>query len=159
VTQPEDGAGQPPGPTLDDARAALAAQPFSVLLGAEIVDFRPGAAVLGLGSDERLLQQHGFVHGGVVAYLADNAITFAAGSVLGPAVLTAGMSLRYVAPARGDLLATARVTSVSGRTAECECEVTSNGVVCAVAAGTARRTGKAAESPGEEVAPTDPIRP
>lgn len=26
------------------------------------------------------LQQHGFVHGGVISYLADNALTFAGGS-------------------------------------------------------------------------------
>lgn len=131
--------------TLEQARAALAAQPFSVLLGAEVLEFAHGHAVLALAADERLRQQHGFIHGGVLAYLADNALTFAAGSVLGPAVLTAGMSVRYVAPARGDLRATARVVSVDDRTAQCECEIASDDIVCAVAEGSARRTSKAGD--------------
>lgn len=129
--------------SLEDARGVLEAQPFSRLLGAEVLDFRPGTATLGLQYADHLRQQHGFVHGGVLAYLADNAITFAGGSVLGPSVLTAGMTLRYVAPATGDLRATAQVVSIEGRTAECRCEVASDGTVCAVAEGSVRLTGKA----------------
>jgi uncharacterized protein (TIGR00369 family) len=132
-----------PALTVDDARRVLAAQSFSQLLGTRVVDFGPGATTLGLDLADHLLQQHGFVHGGVLAYLADNAITFAGGSVLGPAVLTAAVSVRYVAPAQGDLLAHAEVVAVAGRTAECRCEIVSDGVVCAVAEGSVRRTGKA----------------
>jgi acyl-coenzyme A thioesterase PaaI-like protein len=35
---------------------------------------------------EQVNQQYGTVHGGVISYAADNALTFAGGSVLGPAV-------------------------------------------------------------------------
>ena len=35
-----------------------------------------------------LQQQNGFAHGGVLNYLADNALTFAAGTRLGVGVLT-----------------------------------------------------------------------
>ena len=133
--------------TLADAEAVLAAQPFSALLGTRVTDFGAGRAVLELGFADQLRQQHGYVHGGVLAYLADNAVTFAAGTVLGPAVLTAAVSVSYLAPARGDLRATAEVVSVSGRTAECRCEITSDGVVCATATGSVRRTSRAA-APG-----------
>jgi uncharacterized protein (TIGR00369 family) len=129
--------------TLDDARRVLAAQPFSRLIGARVVEFRPGAATLGLDFADHLRQQHGFAHGGVLAYLADNAITFAGGSVLGPAVMTAEISVKYLAPARGDLQAHAQVVGTAGRTAECRCEIVSGEVVCAVAEGSVRRTDKA----------------
>jgi uncharacterized protein (TIGR00369 family) len=132
-----------PDLTVEDARRVLAAQPFSALLGATLVEFKPGTATLALDFADHLRQQHGFVHGGVLAYLADNAITFAGGSVLGPAVLTAGISVKYVAPARGSLRATAEVVTVAGRTATCRCEIASDGIMCAVAEGSVRRTGKA----------------
>lgn len=134
--------------TLTDAQAALAAQPFSALLGTRLTEFGSGRAVLELDHADHLRQQHGFVHGGVLAYLADNAVTFAAGTVLGPAVLTAGVSVSYLAPAQSGLRATAEVVSVSDRTAECRCEIVSGGVVCATATGSVRRTSRAA-------APTD----
>jgi uncharacterized protein (TIGR00369 family) len=129
--------------TLEDARRVLAAQPFSRLLGTRVVEFGSGSATLALDFAHDLSQQHGYVHGGVLAYLADNAITFAGGSVLGAAVLTASVSVKYVAPARGDLRAHAQVVAVAGRTAECRCEILSGGIVCAVAEGSVRRTGKA----------------
>lgn len=138
---PDDGA--VPQLTLDDARLVLAAQPFSRLLGTEVAEFRAGTATLDLAFADDLRQQHGFVHGGVLAYLADNAVTFAGGSVLGPAVLTAGLSVTYLAPARGDLRATAHVVSVDGSTARCRCEIVADGIVCAVAEGSVRRTRKA----------------
>jgi acyl-coenzyme A thioesterase PaaI-like protein len=68
------------------AQLILKAQPFSVRLGAELVSFTPGHAELALAISNDLRQQHGFVHGGVVSYLADNALTFAGGSVLGDSV-------------------------------------------------------------------------
>jgi uncharacterized protein (TIGR00369 family) len=59
------------------------------LLGAHLTQLRQGEAELVIPITSDLLQQHGFVHGGVVSYAADNALTFAGGSVLGPAVVTA----------------------------------------------------------------------
>src|SRR5215211_1100107 len=69
---------------IELARAALASQPFSVLLGSRLVEFDPEGATLELEVRNDLRQQHGFVHGGVISYLVDNAVTFAAGAVLGP---------------------------------------------------------------------------
>ena len=129
------------GLTLVDARAALAAQPFSVLVGTEIAEFGDGRAVLRLPKRPDLLQQNGFVHGGVLAYLADNSVTFAAGTVMGAAVLTASVSVDYMRPAEGDLVADARVVARTSRLAVCECQIIADGVVCAVAHGTVRPAG------------------
>lgn len=81
---------------LNMARSVLADQPFSVLLGTEITAFREGSAELELAVTETLMQQHGFVHGGVLSYLADNALTFAGGSVLGTVVVTAEFKVNYL---------------------------------------------------------------
>src|SRR5690606_11687387 len=71
---------------LDLARQVLAAQPFARLVGTELTEFGDGAATLIIEIQPEHGQQFGFVHGGVLAYAADNALTFAAGTVLGPNV-------------------------------------------------------------------------
>lgn len=71
---------------LEDGRAVLAAQAFSALLGTELTALGEGRAQLELAIDARLCQQKGFVHGGVLSYLADNALTYAAGTALGTQV-------------------------------------------------------------------------
>ncbi|MFI5562479.1 PaaI family thioesterase [Amycolatopsis japonica] len=110
--------------TLDDAQKGLAAQPFSVLLGARVASFGNGAATLELDIREDLLQQNGYLHGGVLAYAADNAITFAAGTTLGPDVLTGGFSINYLRPAQGiRLVAEARVLHSGRRQATCRCDL------------------------------------
>ena len=126
---------------LANAQAALDAQPFSVLLGTQLVDFQSGAATLRLPIHAQLLQQHGFVHGGVISYAADNALTFAGGSVLGPAVVTSEYKINYLRPARGDaLVAKAKVIQAGKQQAVCQCEVlavTANEeILCALAQGT-----------------------
>ena len=53
-----------------------------------------------------LLQQHGFFHGAVTAFLIDNATTIAAATLLrdGEACLTAEYKLNFLAPATGERL-------------------------------------------------------
>ncbi|GGX07662.1 hypothetical protein GCM10010353_23820 [Streptomyces chryseus] len=75
---------------LATAQKVLDSQPFSRLVGVRITAFGDGAAVLEVAVRDELRQQNGFLHGGVLAYAADNALTFAGGAALGPAVLTAG---------------------------------------------------------------------
>jgi uncharacterized protein (TIGR00369 family) len=125
---------------LDLGRAVLAKQPFSVLAGAELMHFEPGRADLALAVRDELRQQHGFVHGGVVSYLADNAITFAAGSLFGDA-LTLELKINYVRPALGDrLIARATVVHAGKRQAVVRCEVFacagSEERLCAISQGT-----------------------
>jgi uncharacterized protein (TIGR00369 family) len=110
--------------TIEDARKGLAAQPFSVLLGARVTSFGNSAATLELDIREDLLQQNGYLHGGVLAYAADNAITFAAGTTLGPAILTSGFSIDYLRPAKGiRLVAEAQVLYSGRRRAACRCDL------------------------------------
>ncbi|CAM3811324.1 PaaI family thioesterase [Kibdelosporangium persicum] len=122
------------------ARKGLAQQPFSVLVGARLVSFGDGEAVIEIDARDDLRQQNGYLHGGVVSYAADNTLTFAAGSVLGPALLTAGFTIDYVRPADGTTLrAEAKVVQSSKSRATCRCEIYSDGELCAVAQGTAVR--------------------
>ncbi len=108
---------------LEAARRVLAAQPFSRLLGAELAACGEGRAELVLGLRETFLQQHGFVHGGVLSYLADNALTFAGGSLWGDG-LTAQYTLHYLRPARGErLVARAEVIHAGRRRALCRCQI------------------------------------
>ncbi|RII08128.1 putative esterase [Streptomyces sp. YIM 130001] len=135
---------------LSVAEQVLDAQPFSRLLKARITAFGDGAAVLELDIRDELLQQNGFVHGGVLSYAADNALTFAAGAAIGAAVLTAGYSIQYVRPARGTTLtARAEVVHAGRRQAVVRCDLVMTGgddagdeTLCAVAQGTVLSTAK-----------------
>ena len=137
---------------LDPGRRILASQPFSVLVGAELLRLGDGRAVLRIPIRAELKQQHGFVHGGVVSYAADNALTFAGGSVLGTGVVTSEFKINYLRPARGDSLV-ARATVVHcGRTqAVCRCDIfaSEQGAerLCATAQGTIAKLAAPAEDP------------
>ncbi|MBH0776822.1 PaaI family thioesterase [Nocardia bovistercoris] len=129
---------------IDSARQVLAAQPFARLVGTEITEFGGGRATLVIPVRDELRQQFGFVHGGVLSYAADNALTFAAGTVLGPNVLTGGFTVTYLRPAAGDRLrAEAVVAGSTRRQAVVNCEIYAESsdaepVLCAVAQGTTR---------------------
>jgi uncharacterized protein (TIGR00369 family) len=128
--------------SLEDARRILAAQPFSVLLGARVTAFGEGKATLELDIRDDLRQQHGFVHGGVLSFAADLALTFAAGTVAGPRVLTAGFTIDYLRPSVGAVLRADAEVVRAGRTrVVCRCDlITLDGegakTLCAVAQGT-----------------------
>jgi len=128
---------------FETGKSALTNQAFSALLGAELEVFEPGTAVLSLPIREDLKQQHGFVHGGVISYLADNALTFAGGSVLGDSV-TSEYKINYLRPALGMKLAARATVVSSGRNqAVCHCTVIAKGEadesIVAVAQGTINR--------------------
>jgi uncharacterized protein (TIGR00369 family) len=129
-------------------RQALAAQPFSQLVGAELTAFGADGAELRVVITHGLLQQHGFVHGGVLAYLADNALTFAGGGALGSAVVTSEFKINYLRPAKGDgLVARARVLSAGKTQAVCRCDIFAvdgdEEKLCAAAQGTISKMGGA----------------
>lgn len=125
-------------------REALANQSFSRLLGASLDAFTPGSAQLSLPLAPHLLQQDGFVHGGVLSYLADNALTYAGGSVLGK-VLTSEFKINYLRPAKdADKLVAVATVVGSGRTqAVCRCDIylerAGERKICAAAQGTIRK--------------------
>lgn len=129
----------------------LAEQPFSVVLGAELTAFEPGRAELTLPVRREHLQQHGFVHGGAVSYLADNALTYAGGSALpGLGVVTSEYKINYLRPAVGDALVARASVLYAGMTqAVCRCDVFAvkdgNEKLCATAQGTIVALGTAPE--------------
>ncbi|MGD9834147.1 MAG: PaaI family thioesterase [Piscinibacter sp.] len=122
-------------------RDILVKQPFSILLGAQLNALEPGRCELQVTVAEHLKQQHGFVHGGVLSYLADNALTYAGGTALRVPVLTGEFKINYVRPAVGDrLVARAEAVHVGKTQAVCRCEVfavsATGEKLCALAQGT-----------------------
>lgn len=135
--------------SVAQARQVLQAQPFSRLLAAELLAFSGDGVALRIPIREDTRQQNGFVHGGVVSYMADNALTFAGGAVLGAAVVTSEYKINYVRPAVGDwLVARAHAVHAGRRQATCRAEIfTQSGEqeqLCAIAQGTIVRTGEPA---------------
>jgi uncharacterized protein (TIGR00369 family) len=109
---------------LELARSVLDSQPFSRLLGAQVIAATDRSVELALDLTPDLQQQHAMAHGGVLAYLADNALTFAGGLALGEQVVTAQMNIHYLRPARGQrLIARAKVVSSSRSSALSQCDV------------------------------------
>ena len=123
-------------------KQALAAQPFSQLLEAELTEFSVERVELIIPITEQTKQQNGYVHGGVIGYLADNALTFAGGVVLGAAVVTGEYKINYLKTATGvRLIARASVIHAGKNQAVCRCEIFSvdaDGAenLCAAAQGT-----------------------
>lgn len=132
---------------LDLGRAALAAQPFSRLVGAELIAYSAEGTELRLPITDSIKQQYGYVHGGVLSYLADNALTFAGAVALQGQVVTSEMKINYLRPATGEALIARAKAIGSGRTqsvVRCEVYAVSEGVerLCAAAQGTiAARAG------------------
>ncbi len=122
-------------------QSVMAAQPFSKLLGTLLTAIEPGHVELVLPLKPEFAQQAGYVHGGVISYLADNALTFVGGSVLGPEVLTAEFKVNYLRPGQGErLFARADVVASGSRQAVCRCDVFAERAgqeyLCATALGT-----------------------
>lgn len=121
---------------------ALQAQAFSQLVGAELTAFDTGHVTIEIPIRDELLQQNGFVHGGVLSYAADNVLTFVGGSVLGHNVLTSEYKINYLKPGVGErLIARGSVVYAGKRQAVCRCDVyaSSHGeddALCATAQGT-----------------------
>jgi uncharacterized protein (TIGR00369 family) len=134
---------------FDLARGALHAQPFSMLLGTELVRIGERGLTLRLPIRDDLRQQHGFVHGGVISYLAEDALTFAGAIALGPRVVTAEYKISYLRPAvRGALIATAELVYAGRGHATCQCHVYvldgDKETLVALAQGTINRVGDGA---------------
>lgn len=91
-------------------RKAVDTVPFAKLLGIELDDVSRGTATLGINVRDELKQNHGVVHGGVVASLIDTATAFAIISLLAPGerVTTVDLTITYLRP-----LTEGRVTAVA----------------------------------------------
>lgn len=101
-------------------------QPAMHLIGAAISAVEPGFCEVTVAVAEKITQQHGFVHGGIVGMVADSAAGYAAFSLMPPdsSPLTVEYKINMLNPAHGEtLVARARVIK-SGRTlAVTQCDV------------------------------------
>jgi len=99
-------------------RASFAKQGLMTTLGATLESVSPGMVEILVSPNPAILQQHGFVHGGVVSAIADSAAGYAALSLM-PAdtgVLTTEFKINFLAPAAGErILARGRLVK-AGRT-------------------------------------------
>ena len=110
---------------VERVRAAVASQPFMMTLGVTVAHAAPGEVDLELLFDERLTQQHGFLHAGAVAAVLDSACGYAAWSAAeGDAeVLTVEYKINLLEPAVGErVIARGRVVRRGGRLTVCHGE-------------------------------------
>ncbi|MFQ5955864.1 MAG: PaaI family thioesterase [Kiloniellales bacterium] len=126
----------PPNPAFEaDVREGFARQGAMAHLGAELMRVEPGYVEIALPFRQEVTQQHDYIHGGVIATIADTAGGFAAFSLMpaGTYPLTVEFKINLLAPARGErVIARARVKR-PGRTL-----TVTEGEVFAVDGGTER---------------------
>lgn len=86
--------------------------------GVRLVRIEPGEVELAFEHRADLLQQHGFVHGGVLGAVLDTACGFASLSLMpaGVGVLTVEYKVNFVAPGRGDTFRAIGRVRKAGRT-------------------------------------------
>lgn len=92
-------------------------------LGARILSVTPGEVLIELAWSEELAQQHGVLHAGVVASIADSACGYAALSLMpaGSTVMSVEFKVNLLAPGRGErFLANGRVRRAGRTLSVCE---------------------------------------
>lgn len=104
--------------TRSRIRDSFAKQSAMALIHAEIPVIEEGRAEIEIPHWDGVLQQHGYVHGGVVGMIADSAAGYAAMTVVpeGTSVLTVEYKINMVAPANGDKIVAKGSVLRAGRT-------------------------------------------
>ena len=100
------------------ARDSFARQGAMALIGAQIVDVRPGYCAIALSPRREVSQQHGYVHAGIIGAIVDSAGGYA-GYTLFPedsSVLTVEFKLNLLAPAAGERMLAEGFVVKPGRT-------------------------------------------
>ena len=92
-------------------------------LGARMVSVTPGEVLIELPWKDELAQQHGVLHAGAVAAIADSACGYAALSLMpaGSAVMSVEFKVNLLAPGRGErFIARGRVRRAGRTLTVCE---------------------------------------
>jgi uncharacterized protein (TIGR00369 family) len=102
----------------DRIRASFARQSFMATVSAQLVAVQPGQTVIEAPITDRVSQQHGFAHAGLVIALLDTACGYAALSLAdtGIEVLTVELKVNLLAPALGDRIRATGHVVRGGRT-------------------------------------------
>ena len=84
-------------------RASFERQRFMATIGATLTRVEPGEVDIELAHRDDLVQQHGYLHAGVLATAADSACGYAALTLMpiGAAVLSVEFKVNMLAPAAG----------------------------------------------------------
>jgi uncharacterized protein (TIGR00369 family) len=118
---------KPADPNFDArVRASFAKQPLMATIGAQVAEVSAGKVTLRLAFRADLTQQHGFLHAGTIASLADSACGYAALSLMpaDAAVLSIEFKVNMLAPAKGDaLIARAEVIRAGKTIMACRADV------------------------------------
>lgn len=88
----------------DRVRSSFARQKAMTAIGAELTRVTPGMIEIELPYDEKLTQQHGFLHAGIISTALDSACGYAAFSLMpaDAAVLTIEFKVNLLAPGKGE---------------------------------------------------------
>jgi uncharacterized protein (TIGR00369 family) len=87
-------------------------------IGAVIHHVEPGSVDIGFDYDQRLTQQHGFIHAGILSTVLDSACGYAAYSLMPPdaGVLTIEFKINLLSPAKGERFIARGEVKKPGRT-------------------------------------------
>jgi uncharacterized protein (TIGR00369 family) len=87
-------------------RASFAKQGAMGLIGAQLVELRPGYCEIHLPWRPDLTQQHGYFHAGIISTVVDTAAGYAGFTLMPPdsSVLSVEFKLNLLAPGDGELL-------------------------------------------------------
>jgi uncharacterized protein (TIGR00369 family) len=104
--------------TSDRIRQSFDRQGLLRTLGASLESVESGTVTVACPFDERLTQQHGLLHGGVVASLVDVACGYAALTMMPEdrEVLTVEFKIHFLKPAKTDRLIAVGQVVQAGRT-------------------------------------------
>ncbi|MDW5318173.1 PaaI family thioesterase [Rhizobium sp. PL01] len=85
-------------------RNSFGRQAAMATIGAELTRVEQGSVEIELPFDEKLTQQHGFLHAGIISAALDAAGTYAAYSVIDPdaSILTIEFKVNLMSPGRGE---------------------------------------------------------
>ena len=102
---------------MQHVRDSFARQKAMTLIGASLSAVAKGETEISLPYRADLTQQKGFVHGGIIGMIADTACGYAAYSLMpkSASLVTVEYKINILAPARGALVARAKVVK-AGRT-------------------------------------------
>ncbi|MBL0404609.1 PaaI family thioesterase [Microvirga aerilata] len=99
-------------------QASFARQGLMTTLGASLIRVSPGQVEISLPTSAAVSQQHGFVHAGALASIADSAAGYAALTLMPPdaGVLTTEFKINLLAPGIGERIVARGKVVKAGRT-------------------------------------------
>ncbi len=102
---------------MDHVRESFGRQKAMALIGASLTVVESGRVEIELPFRDEITQQKGYVHGGIIGMIADNACGYAAYSLMpaSASLVTVEYKINILAPARGSLVARGEVVK-AGRT-------------------------------------------